>query len=135
MKDVYICSAREDRAFTAWLTEALEKRGFSCFKVPADLDPTRGYRQQITEAIASCLGFVVLSSAASRGDASVLDEVEHALAIGREVLSFEVDPVPIEPFGCLLFGKNTHRYAAYRDREQAAEELAAHLRVQKEKRG
>ena len=66
---------------------------------------------------------------------SVLNEVEHALAIGREALSFEVDPVPIEPFGCLLFGKNTHRYAAYRDREQAAEELAAHLRVQKEKRG
>lgn len=129
MKDVYVRGAREDASQVAWLEEALEKRGFSCFTVPKCLDPSRRYAEQIREVLETCLAFVVISSNASREDRDVLNEVEHACALGRHVWTFETEPIPMEGGSCLLFGERTQRYAAYRDREQAVEDMAARLRA------
>jgi hypothetical protein len=73
----------------------LEQAGFRCWVAPRDLSPGQNWAQDIAMAVAASRVTLVVLSATSAWSPEVLLEAEQAVAAGRAVVAFQIEPVAV----------------------------------------
>jgi hypothetical protein len=92
-RGVFVSHHPQDQFVADAIVARLEQAGIRCWAAPRDLSPGQNWARDIDAAVAACRVMVVVLSPASVRSPQVLLEVEQAVAAGRVVIAFRIEPV------------------------------------------
>lgn len=84
---LFISYAREDQPFVRELSDALERKGIACWVDWSGIEPTADWMSQVRSAIVSSKAFLFVISRASARSRVCREEVAHAVALNKRIIS------------------------------------------------
>lgn len=94
---VFISFASQDTEVADRFLQGIEAAGIRCWIAHRDIAPGTSYPAEITTAIQSCGGMLVIVTAAANVSPHVLREVEMAFNAGKPILPVHLSSVPLSP--------------------------------------
>src|SRR5690348_5680340 len=94
---VFISFASQDTEIADRFLQGIEAAGIRCWIAHRDIAPGTSYPAEITSAIQSCAGMLVIVTAAANASPHVLREVEMAFNAGKPILPVHLSAVQLSP--------------------------------------
>jgi TolB-like protein/Flp pilus assembly protein TadD len=93
--DVFISYANHDKQIADAVCTALEQKKFCCWIAPRDVLPGTKYAASIINAIRESKVVVLVFSSHSNKSEQVAREMERAVSLGRPIIPFRIEDVPL----------------------------------------
>jgi formylglycine-generating enzyme required for sulfatase activity len=94
---VFISFASQDIEIADRFLKGIEAGGIRCWIAHRDIAPGTSYPAEVTGAIQSCAGMLVIITTAANASPHVLREVEMAFNAGKPILPVHLTAVPLSP--------------------------------------